>query len=147
MGRLVIAGRRYLSVELTVRPKKAGARGKTYLQYVVTIPKPVAEELYRMADEQLDNPLQLIAILSPAEWYHGLLWNKMENTFRRIPEDIRKELTALGINPEDKDETILVIAKRKQLEQLGLNPDKPVTLEELTKKILEKTSTMKTILQ
>ncbi len=139
VGSIIVAGREYLSLELLVRPKKAGARGKTYLQYVATIPKPVALELYRRAKEKEDTELPVIALISPAEWYHGLLWYKMKNTLPRLPKNIKKELTALGINPEDKDQTVLVIAKKKQLEQLGLDPSKPITLDEIMKKILEKT--------
>ncbi len=138
VGRVVIAGREYLTLELVMRPKKAGARGKTYLQYVVTIPKPVALKLYEMIGEEPDTTLTLTTYLSPAPWYTGLLWSKNDKTYKRLPPDIKKELTALGINPEDQDETILIIAKKKQLEKLGLDPSKPITLEELEKKILEK---------
>jgi len=138
VGRVLLAGKEYLSVELVVRPKKAGARGKTYIQYVVTIPKPVALELYRMAGAEKDEAFNVIALLSPAEWYHGLLWHRMKNVLPRLPEKIKMELSALGINPEDQDETVLVIAKKKQLEELGLDPTKPITLVELLKKILEK---------
>jgi len=137
-GRVVIAGREYITVELVMRPKKAGAKGKTYLQYVATIPKPVALKLYEIAGEKPDTTLTLTTYLSPAPWYTGLLWSKNDKTYKRLPPDIKKELTALGINPEDQDQTILVIAKKKQLEKLGLNPDKPITLEELQEKIIEK---------
>ena len=139
VGKVIVAGREYLSIELVVYPKKAGVRGKTYLQYIATIPKPVALELYRRAGEDSNTRLHVIALLSPAEWYHGLLWSKMKNTLSKLPENIRKEMTALGIEPSSEEETVLVIAKKKQLEQLDLDPSKPITLKELKEKIIEKT--------
>ena len=138
VGKVVIAGREYLTLELVVRPKKAGARGKTYLQYVATIPKPVALKLYEMTGEEPDTTLTLITYISPAPWYTGLLWNENDKIYKRLPLDIKKELIALGINPEDQDETVLIIAKKKQLEKLGLDPSKPITLDEVEEKILEK---------
>ncbi len=67
---VLLAGRKYLVAELLVRPRKTS--GGRYTQYYIGLPKHIAEQLYREAGEEPDTVLPVVALLAPAEWYHGI---------------------------------------------------------------------------
>ncbi len=134
---VLVAGRRYLVLEVSVKPKKIRSKGKEYLQYYVNLPKKIAEKLYSLAKEDMDVELPVVMFVAPAEWYHGILWEEMpERAWKTIPSRVREELEALGLG-RSKRKPVLIAATEEELRELGLDPTKPITLRELKRKIIE----------
>ncbi len=112
---------------------------KEYVIYRASIPVKKAEEM------GLDDDELLLVLARKPEWYHLMNWEDKDNReilWPRIPEKIRIELCSLRLAPQElcpkKHVPIIIHAPEKELKKLGLNPNKPITLEELEKKILEK---------
>ncbi len=134
---VLVAGRRYLVLEVSVKPKKVRSKGKEYLQYYVNLPKKIAEKLYSLAGEDVDVELPVVMFVAPAEWYHGILWEEMpERAWKTIPSRVREELEALGLG-RSRRKPVLIAATEEELRELGLDPIKPITLRELKRKIIE----------
>ena len=134
---LVVAGRRYLVLEVSVKPKKVRSRGREYLQHYINLPKKIAGKLYELAGEDMDTELPVVMIIAPAEWYHGILWEEMpERAWKTIPARARRELESLGLsrNPQKK---VLIAADEEEIRKLGLDPTKPITLKDIERKIRE----------
>ncbi len=80
----------------------------------------------------------MITLLSPVSWYHVLKWREEPiHAYRELPERIKLELEALNLSPEGGHQTLTVLAKPEELKRLGLNPEKPITLEELKRRMIE----------
>ncbi len=143
----ILAGRKYLVLEISVKPKKVRAKGKEYIQHYINLPKWLAMKLYEMAEEDPETELPVVMLVAPAEWYHGILWEEMpERAWKTIPEKARQELEALGLSREPQ-KPVYIVATENEIKELGLDPSKPITLEELKKKILEKTMIAKPVSQ
>lgn len=128
--------------------KKLSAGSKEYVIYRSNIPVEKAEEM-NLGDDEL-----LLVLARKPEWYHLMNWRDKDNQeilWPRIPEKIRIELCSIGLAPQElcpkKYIPIIIHALEKELENLGLDPSKPITLEELKKKILEKTMIAKPVSQ
>ncbi len=133
----VLAGRRYLVLEVSVRPKRVKTKGREYLQHYINLPKWLATRLYEMAGEKPEVELPVVMLIAPAEWYHGILWEEMpERAWKTIPEKVRRELEALGLSRTPR-KPVFIVATEEEIRELGLDPNKPITLEELKRKIIE----------
>ncbi len=135
---VILAGRKYIVLEISVKPKKARVKGREYIQHYINLPKWLATKLYEVAGEDLDVELPVVMLISPAEWYHGILWEEMpERAWKTIPEKAKKELEALGLSREPH-KPVYIVATEEEIKELGLDPNKPITLKEIKNKILEK---------
>ncbi len=135
---VVIAGRRYVVLELPVRPKRARVKGREYIQHYINLPKWLAMKLYVMAEEDPGAELPVVMLIAPAEWYHGILWEKMpERAWKTIPEKARKELEALGLSPK-LNKPVYIVADEEEIRGLGLDPSKPITLKDVMERILSR---------
>ena len=134
------AGRVYVTVPLLLKPRRIKVKGHEYLQHNIYLPRPVVATLYEAAGRNPEEPLPVIALLAPAAWFHILKWRgEPIHAWQQLPRDVRLELEALGLTPEPTDaETLTVLASRKELQELGLDPSKPVTLEDLRKSLEKK---------
>ena len=121
-------------VSLGVERKRSRLRSgeeKVYENCRVRIPKEVVERLGLKGESTI-----LLQIARP-RWYH--LIDYREHPFRSWFERIKKpwikaEICQLGHAPRDQCSNyrlLLVIASEKELEELGLEADKPITLQEL----------------
>ena len=134
---VLVAGRRYLVLEVSVKPKKVKSRGKEYLQHYINLPKKFAEKLYEQAGEDMDTELPVVILVAPAEWYHGVLWEEMpERAWKTIPAKAKQELEALGLGRSPR-KPILIASTEEEIRELGLDPSKPITLRDLKRKIIE----------
>ncbi|MCE4624956.1 MAG: hypothetical protein F7C35_03720 [Desulfurococcales archaeon] len=133
---VTVAGRRYLLMPLTVKAKKAGAKGRTYTQYYISLPKRLALELL---GDRLPQPgsegVPITVLAAKAPWYHLLDWSTLPT--EDLPTRIKKEIRALTLDSPQKP-LVLVPARPEQLRELGLDPEKPITLEDLVEKVEEK---------
>jgi len=138
-SRVTIAGREYLVLNLTVKPKKVKSKGKEYIQHYINLPKWISKILYEEAGENPETELPIVTLIAPAEWYHGILWDEMpERAWKTIPNKIRQELEALGLSRKPR-KTVFIAATEEELKELELNPNDIISLEKLKRKILEKT--------
>ncbi len=134
---LVVAGRRYLVLEVSVKPKKVRSRGREYLQHYINLPKKIAGKLYELAGEDMSVELPVVMLVAPAEWYHGILWEEMpERAWKTIPARVRRELESLGLGRNPRKQ-VLIAADEEEIRKLGLDPTKPITLRDIERKIRE----------
>ncbi len=129
-----IAGRRYTLGYLRLRAKRVKAKGREYAQYYINVPKSLAEALLQGREPPAPGgPGVLLTVLAtPSPWFHALDWSQLP--LADLPERVRREIEALGLDKLDQ-ETILIPATRDQLEQLGLDPDQPLTLEDVVRAV------------
>ena len=136
-SRVVIAGREYFVLQLTVKPKKVRSKGREYVQHYINLPKWFSRKLYELAGEDPETELPIVFIAAPAEWYHGILWDEMpERAWKTIPDRVKQELEALGLSREPK-EIVFIAATENEIKELGLNPSDIITLKKLKRKIIE----------
>ena len=108
-ARIKVMGKEYIPLLLTLRKRRVRVRGKEYVQYYISVPREVGEYFDKEVEEEL-GALPLIALIRPAEWYHLLNWEEIEEYARKkLPKEIREELEALGLFPGEvlkkKEET------------------------------------------
>ena len=120
-----------------MRKKLKTGEEKEYTGYRIILPRRLVEEL------GLEGEAPLVARLEVAEWYHLLDWTVPENKalWRRLPEKARLDLCSKKLAPEDlctHTETLTILAKPGDLQQLGLDPSRPLTLEDLVEAIRRK---------
>jgi len=138
-SKVIIAGREYLVLQLTVKPKKIKAKGKEYVQHYINLPKWFSRKLYETASEGPETELPIVMFAAPAEWYHGILWEEMpERAWKTIPDKARQELEALGLSRKPK-KIVFIVAAENEIKELGLNPNEVIMFKELKRKIIEET--------
>ena len=132
----IIAGRPYTLAYLNLKAKRVKAKGREYRQYYINMPRQLAEAILERAGREPPEPgstgILLTAIVTPSPWYHALDWSSIP--MDDLPEKIEKEIKALGLHQLDKPLT-LIPADPEKLRQLGLDPEKPITLEDLVEAV------------
>ncbi len=76
--------------------------------------------------------------VTPSLWYHLIDWRspESEGVLRRAPGRVRREVEALGLR--DGGPVVFIPARPEELERLGLDPGKPLTLEDVVKAVERK---------
>ena len=131
------------AIPLIVKPYKMKKRLKTgeereYTIYRINLPKNLAETLGLEDGEDL-----ILAYIAQAKWYHLFDWSNPEvlrEVLPRLTERERLELCAT-LAPEKVCEgrrPHILVAHPEELRQLGLDPERPLTLEELVEAIRRK---------
>ena len=99
----------------------------------------------QLAGERARTPV-LIA-LTKASHLHLMLWDDKEDPLlKELPEHATKELEILGLTTWSPRETILIPAIPEELSELGLNPENPITLKDVTEAIKRKLTAQEPIL-
>ena len=139
IGSTWFAGRKYVVTPLLIKPRRVKARGKEYIQHMMYIPCTIAKTLYSLAERNPEEELPILALITPATWFHVLNWKQEPiHAYKQLPRKIKLELEALGLSPLKEMIAITTLTTPTKIKELGLDPSKPITLEELEKKILEK---------
>ncbi|MEB3861183.1 MAG: hypothetical protein GSR84_03060 [Desulfurococcales archaeon] len=131
------------AIPLIVKPYKMKKRLKTgeereYTIYRINLPKNLAETLGLEDGEDL-----ILAYIAQAKWYHLFDWSNPEvlrEVLPRLTEKERLELCAT-LAPEKVCEgrrPHILVASPEELRQLGLDPDRPLTLEDLVEAVKRK---------
>jgi len=140
IGSTRFAGRKYVVAPLLIKPRRVKAKGREYIQHIIYIPRPIAKTLYTLAERSPEEELPILALITPATWFHVLNWKQEPiHAYNQLPREIKLELQALGLAPKHEHMPLTILAKPQEIKELGLDPSKPITLEEIMKKILEKT--------
>ncbi|MEB3860636.1 MAG: hypothetical protein GSR84_00265 [Desulfurococcales archaeon] len=131
-----IAGRLHARTYLRLRAKRVRAKGREYVQYYISVPKPIAEALAQGEPPEPGSDGTLLTIYAaPSPWYHALDWSSLP--MRDLPERIEKEIKALRLHELGKP-LALIPADPDKLRQLGLDPSRPLTLEDLVEAVKRK---------
>ncbi len=139
IGSTRFAGRKYVVAPLLIKPRRVKAKGREYIQHMVYIPRPIAKTLYSQAERSPEEELPILALITPATWFHVLNWKQEPiHAYNQLPREIKLELEALGLSPQKEIIAATILATPMKIKELGLDPSKPITLDELEKKILEK---------
>ena len=134
---VIILGRPYIHTLGVVKKQKTTVRGKTYYRYVLTLPRPVLEELISPKDEA-----PVLAYVARASHLNLLFWEEEDDLWVGLPLEARTELYYQGRAPEKpKSRIVFIAAEEDEIRSLGLNPEKPITLKDVVKAIEEKLAT------
>jgi len=121
------------------RQRKRLASGETreYTIYRVNVPKELAEKL------GLEGEDIILAFILRPRWFHLFDWSNPEVARELLPRLTREERLELcaTLAPEtvcgDK-KPHLILASPQELRRLGLDPSKPITLEDLVEAVRRK---------
>ncbi|MEB3778780.1 MAG: hypothetical protein GSR85_00900 [Desulfurococcales archaeon] len=149
---LWMAGRPYILAPLELRVRVVKKRGRGYPYFYIPVPTQIAMALLqKTAPDHVDSikekpeevtSLPVTVILTKAPWYHGL---DMTGLTEGLSEKALKEIKALHLDtpPGERPELVAILATRSQIEQLGLDPEKPITLEDIVEAVMRKRSQTK----
>ena len=131
-----IVGRLHVRAPLYLRAKRVRARGREYVQYYISVPKPIAYALsHGKPPEPGGEGLPLTVYATPSPWYHLVDWSLIP--MRELPLRIKKEIKALRLDSIGEP-LVLIPARPEELKELGLDPRQPLTLEDIVEKVREK---------
>ncbi|MEB3760766.1 MAG: hypothetical protein GSR72_02210 [Desulfurococcales archaeon] len=122
------------------KKKLQNGEERTYAIYRIDLPKELAENTLGLKPGEED---MILAFFTQAKWYHLFNWSDPEVAEEILPRLTEKELTELcaTLAPETickgKKPHILV-ARPEDLKDLGLDPKRPITLEDLIEAVKEK---------
>jgi len=130
-----IMGREYKLLTLPARPRRVRSKGHTYYQYTINVPRSLLPRLLEEASAEEGQILPLTILVAASPWHHLIDWAQMPpNAWNDLPDHVKRELDALGLDPEN-GERILIPARPEQLRELGLDPEKPITLEDVVEAV------------
>lgn len=110
---------------------------KEYTVYRITIPREVVEKLSLEPEVE---ELVLVRLAKP-RWYHLLNYSDrdiVETLWEKLPLWTKLELCSNNLAPEklcSQYYTVTLVLTKQEIQKLGINPDKPITLEELKNKL------------
>ena len=112
-------------------------KGHRYKRAHAKIPLNVAESLTGGKKRTY-----AVILIGKATYLHAQYWDSKEDIiWRRLDPIIRGELEILGSTEWSPDEVILIPARPQELRQLGLDPSRLITLEDLVESVRRKTLT------
>ncbi len=121
-----------------VRKKLRTGEEKEYTIHRINLPKSLAESLGLEDGEDM-----ILAYIAQAKWYHLFDWSNpevLEEVLPRLTEGEKLELCATlapdkvckGRRPH------ILVANPEDLQQLGLDPGKPLTLDDIVEAVKRK---------
>ncbi|MEB3806324.1 MAG: hypothetical protein GSR73_02260 [Desulfurococcales archaeon] len=134
---VVILGRPYLQVVLPLVKTRTRSRNRVYERYVINVPRWLGEKLNPRGERKV---FVLAYITKP--WIHQLLpLDPDDPIYTRLPEEAKTELYYQGRDPtaKPKSRVVYIAAEEEEVKQLGLDPEKPITLRDIVEAVLEKT--------
>ncbi len=138
----ILMGDRYILTVLSARPRRVKSKGREYWQYSINLPINLVRLFLEMTGEEPGTLLPLTILATPSPWYHLINWKAREaqRMFKRLPEELKTKIEALGLR--DGGPVVLIPSRPEELRELGLDPEKPVTLKDIVeaveKHVLEK---------
>ncbi len=109
-------------------------KGHKYKRAHARIPLDIAESLTRGKKRTY-----AVILIGKATHLHAQYWDTKDDIiWSRLDPLIREELEVLGSTEWSPDEVILIPADPERLRRLGLDPERPITLEDLEEAIKRK---------
>lgn len=132
----IILGRPYLLTVLPLVKTRTQSKGRTYERYVINVPRSLGEALNPRGDRKV---FVLAYLTRP--WVHQLLPLEPEDpVYKSLPEEAKTELYYQHRDPlkRPRSRVVFIAAEEHELQELGLNPEKPITLKDVVKAVKEK---------
>jgi len=131
---IILLGRPYRLTLARVKRRKTRVRGKEYERPDISVPREDLEWVLRGGKEAV-----AIVLLARASTVNLLDWAEEDELWRALPQEARTELYYHGQAPEKpSSKVVLIAAEEEELRRLGLDPLKPITLEDIIRAVREK---------
>ena len=109
-------------------------KGHKYKRAYAKIPLEIAESL-----TEGKKRTYAVLLIGKATHIHAQYWDSRDDIiWSRLDPLIRQELETLGNTEWSPKEVTLIPVTRSQIEELGLDPEKPITLEDLVEAVRRK---------
>ena len=132
----LILGRPYILAVLPLVRTRTRSRGRVYERYVINVPRSLGERLNPRGERKV---FLLAYITRP--WVHQLLPLEPDDPiYRSLPREAKLELYYQHRDPtrRPRSRTVFIAAEEHEVRELGLDPTKPITLEDVVEKVREK---------
>ena len=137
---VLILGRPYIQTTLWLVKTKTRATLKgekrSYERYIINVPRELGERLNPRGEKKVP----ILAYLT-RPWIHQLIRLDPEDPiYMGLPAEAKTELYYQGLDPQKKPQgrTIFIAAEEEKIKQLGLDPTKPITLDDILEAIQRK---------
>ena len=115
----------------TLTMTRTRAKGREYERAYVRVPPETAA---RIAGGK--RKTYVVALIGRASHLHAQYWDTRDDPlWPRLDPQLRRELEVLGNTAWSPGEVILIPATRRELEELGLDPSQPVTLDSIVEAV------------
>ncbi len=114
------------SLITTLSITRTTVKGREYRRAYIKIPLDMAEEIAKDKRNAL-----VVVLVGRASHLHALYWDEPDTLWERLDPVHRLELEILGNTAWSPEEVRLIPAKPEQLRELGLDPEEPLTLEDV----------------
>ena len=114
----------------TLTITRTTVKGHTYKRAYMKVPLDIAAQI--AGDKR---KAYVVALLGRASHLHAQYWDEEDILWRGLDYRLRKELEALGNTAWSPREVVLIPATREELERLGLDPSKPIMLEDVVEAV------------
>jgi len=123
--------RRLHPIVTTLSITKTTVKGRTYKRAHAKIPIELAETLAGGK-----NKTYVVILVGRASHLHAQYWDARDDPlWARLDPKLREELEILGNTEWSPSEVTLIPARPEQLRELGLDPDQPLTLEDVVEAV------------
>ena len=134
MTTLKLLTRRLRPVVTTLTVSHTTVKGRRYRRAYAKIPLDLAEELARG-----EGRTHVVLLVGRASHLHAQYWDTRDDPlWEKLDPKLRMELEILGNAESSPEEVVLIPARPEELRELGLDPEEPITLQDLMEKIREK---------
>ncbi len=134
---VLILGRPYIQATLwLVKTRtRAAVKGgeKIYERYIINVPPELGKKLNPRGEKKVP----ILAYLT-RPWIHQLIQLDPEDPiYRNLPTEAKVELYYQGLDPLEKPRgtTVFIAAEEEKIKQLGLDPTKPITIDDIIEAI------------
>ena len=123
----LILGRPYRLTLARVRRQKTTVRGKEYTRLAVSIPREDLEAMLGGGEEAYT-----IVYMARASTVNLLNWDREDELWNALPIEAKIELYYHGQAPtKPPGRIVMIAAEEDKIRQLGLDPEKPITLNDI----------------
>lgn len=133
---VLILGRPYIQAVLPLVRTRTRSRGRVYERYVINVPRSLGERLNPRGERKVF----LLAYLT-RPWVHQLLPLEPDDPiYRSLPPEARVELYYQYRDPtrRPRGRTVFIAAEEHEIRELGLDPEKPLTLRDVVAALRER---------
>ena len=131
MTTLRLLTRRLRPVVTTLTISHTTVKGHRYRRAYAKIPLELAEEIARGKGRT-----HVVLLIGRASHLHAQYWDTRDDPlWEKLDPKLKEELEILGNAEWSPREVILIPARPEQLRELGLDPEQPLTLDDIIRAV------------
>ena len=131
MTTLRLLTRRLRPVVTTLTISHTTVKGHRYRRAYAKIPLELAEEIARSKGRT-----HVVLLIGRASHLHAQYWDTRDDPlWEKLDPKLKEELEILGNAEWSPREVILIPARPEQLRELGLDPEEPLTLDDIIRAV------------